>query len=133
MRDKAVSAYFKFRHIRNAAVMNTKVSKDGRKLRSLDLSDTTGDLNLVNENVKKWMDVTNIRTESLNVITSVGLGIQEKDKMGYDLLASNGDIKSITAYISNNLGIVSGYDSDSTEFIIEAFEMDKELAEHFRG
>ena len=30
-------------------------------------------------------------------------------------------------------GKVGGYDSDSTEFIIEAFEMDKELAEHFRG
>ena len=30
-------------------------------------------------------------------------------------------------------GKVGGYDSDSTEFIIEAFEMDKELAEYFRG
>ena len=45
----------------------------------------------------------------------------------------NGDIKSITAYVSKDLGMVSGYDSDSTEFIIEAFEMNKELAEHFRG
>ena len=40
IRDKAISVYFRFRQTRHAAVMNTKVSKDGRQLRSLDLSDT---------------------------------------------------------------------------------------------
>ena len=74
-RDYTVSAYFKFRHTRHAAVMNTKVSKDERKLRSLDLSDTAGDFNLVNGNVKKWLKVTDIRSESLNVITNAGLGV----------------------------------------------------------
>ena len=64
---------------------------------------------------------------------SAGLGVQQKDKVGYDLLASNGDIKSVIVYISTNLGMVSVYDPDLTEFIIEAFEMDKELADYFRG
>ena len=40
IRDKTIPAYFKFRQTRHAAVMNTKVSKDGRKQRSIDLSDT---------------------------------------------------------------------------------------------
>ena len=73
IRDKTISAYVKFRQTRHAAVLNIKVSKDRRKLRSLDLSD------------KKWLDVTEIRSESLNVITSEGLCVQEKDKVGYDL------------------------------------------------
>ena len=67
-KDKAVSVYFRFTYARHAAIVTIKVSKDGRKLRSVDLSDTARDMNLVNENVKKWMDVTGIKNK--RVLTS---------------------------------------------------------------
>ena len=47
--------------------------------------------------------------------------------MGYEILCSNGVTKAVTAYISEN-----GYDEKSTECIIQAFNMSKELSDYFR-
>ena len=125
IRDKATFTLFKFNNIRHAMVPNTKISKNVRRLQTLDLSDSGGDLNLVIDKVKKWVEVTEVRNESFSVVTSAGVGIQQKDKVGYKILYSNGDKKAVTAYLSETLGVVNDYDDDSTECIIQAFNMDK--------
>ena len=76
--------------------MNTKISKDGRRLQTMDLSDSEGDLILEIDKVKKWMEVTEVRNESFSVVTSAVVGIQQKDKVGYEILSSNGDTKTVT-------------------------------------
>ena len=83
IRDKATFTLFKFNNIRHAMVPNTKISKNVRRLQTLDLSDSGGDLNLVIDKVKKWVEVTEVRNESFSVVTSAGVGIQQKDKVGY--------------------------------------------------
>ena len=100
-------------------VLNTKISKDGWRLQTLDLSDSGGDLKLVIDKVKKWIEVTEVRNESFSVVTSTGVGTQKKDKVGYEILCSNGDTKTVTAYLRETLGIVNGYDENSTEFMIK--------------
>ena len=85
------------------------------------------------DKVKKWIEVTEVRNESLSVVTSAGLGTQKKIKVGYEILCSNGNTKTVTAYLSETLGIVNGYDENSTECIIKAFNMGKELSDHFRN
>ena len=52
--------------------------------------------------------------------------------MEYEILCSNGDTKAVTAYLSETLGVVNGYDDKSTECIIQAFNMNKELSDYFR-
>ena len=52
IKNKAISTFRKFNHTRHAIVENTKISKDGRKVKMLDLSDTGGDLTLVIEGIK---------------------------------------------------------------------------------
>ena len=111
-------------------VLNTKISKDGRRLQTLDLSDSGGDLNLVIDKVKKWINVTEVCNESFSVVTSAGVGTQKKDKVGYEIWCSNG--KTVTAYLSETLGVVNGYDEKSTECLIKAFNMGKELSDYFR-
>ena len=51
--------------------------------------------------------------------------------MGYEILCSNSDTKTVTAYLSETLGIVNRYDENSTECIIKAFNMGKELSDYF--
>ena len=99
---------------------------------ALDLSDTDGDLNLVYKKVKDWIEVTEIRKETFNVVTSAGMGIQRKDKIGYEMLCGNGETKAVTAYLNDTLGKVNGYDRRYTEFIINAFGMNQELSDYFR-
>ena len=94
IKNKSIATFTEFRNTRHAVVLNTKISKDGRRLQSLDLSDSGGDLNLVNKKVKDWIEVTAVRNESFNVVTSAGMGIQKKDKIGYEILCANGDKKS---------------------------------------
>ena len=52
------------------------------------------------------MDEVNIKKEKLNVITSAGPGpgMQERDKVGYDMFYPNGNPHPITAYMNTNLG-----------------------------
>ena len=64
IKEKAIGIFKRFPQTRHAVVLNTKISKDGRRLQSLDLSDTGGDLNLVNKKVKGWIEVTEIRKET---------------------------------------------------------------------
>ena len=59
-----------------------------------------------------------MRNEIFNVVTSAEVGTQQKDKAGYEILCSNGDTKTVTAYLSKTLGIVNGYDEKSTKCII---------------
>ena len=120
--DKATSTF----------ILNTKISKDGKRLQTLDLSDSDGDLNLVIDKVKKWIEVTEVRNESFSVVTSAGVGIQQKEKGGYKILCSNGDTKAVTAYLSETLGVVNGYDDKSTECIIQIFNMNKKLSDYLR-
>ena len=72
-------------------------------MQALDLSDSGGDSNLVNKKVKDWIEVTEIRKESFNVVTSAGMGIQRKDKIGYEILCANGETKAVTAYLNDTL------------------------------
>ena len=109
--------------------MNTKISKDGRRLQTLDLSDSGGYLNLVISKVKKWIEVMEVRNEFFHVVTSAGMGIQKKDKVGYEILCTNGDKKAVTAYLSETLGLVNGYDYKSTECITKSFDMSQELSD----
>ena len=101
-------------------------------MQALDLSDSGGDLNLVNKKVKDWIEVTEIRKESFNVVTREGMGIQRKDKIGYEMLCANGETKAVTAYLNDTLGKVNGYDQKYTEFIIKSFGMNQELSDYFR-
>ena len=66
------------------------------------------------------------------MVTSAGMGIQKKDKVGYEILCSNGDKKAVTAYLSEMLGLVNGYDDKSTECIIRSFNMSQEVSDYFR-
>ena len=50
---KSKSTFIKFSNMRHAVVLNTKISKDGRRLQTLDLSDSGGDFNLVIDKVRK--------------------------------------------------------------------------------
>ena len=104
IKNKSISTFTEFRNTRHAVVLNTKISKDGRRLQTLDLSDSGGDLNLVISKVKKWIEVTEVRNESFNVVTSAGMGIEKKDKVGYEILCTNGDKKAVTAYLSDTPG-----------------------------
>ena len=65
-------------------------------------------------------------------MTSAGMGIQKKDKIGYEILCANGDRKAVTAYLSDTLGRVDGYDQKYTEYIIKSFGMNQELSDYFR-
>ena len=78
------------------------------------------------------IEVTEVRNESLSVVTSTGVGTQKKDKVGYEILCFNGSTKTVTAYLSETLGTVNGYDQRSTECIIKAFDVGKELSDYFR-
>ena len=40
---------------------------------------------MVNKKVKDWIEVTEVRNESFNVVTTAGMGIQKKDKIGYEI------------------------------------------------
>ena len=70
------------------------------------------------------IDVTEVRNETFNVITSAGIGLQKRDKVGYKIHCSNGDTKGITAYLTDTLRTVNGYDAQSTKCIVEGFGMD---------
>ena len=76
--------------------------------------------------------MTEIRKESFNVVTSAGMGIQRKDKIGYEILCANREKKAVTAYLIDTLGKVNGYDQKYTEFIIKSFGMNQELSDYFR-
>ena len=99
----------------------------------LDLSDTGGDLTLAIEGIKKLIDVTEVRNETFNVVTSAGMGVQQRDKIGYGIQCSNGDTKGITAHLTDTLETVNGYDAKSTKCIIEAFRMNNKLSDYFLG
>ena len=99
----------------------------------IDLLDTGGDLTLGIEGIKKLIDVTEVRNETFNVVTSAGMGVQQRDKIGYGIHCSNGDNKGITAHLTDTLGTVNEYDAKSTKCIIEAFRMNAKLSDYFLG
>ena len=99
----------------------------------LDLSDTGGDMMLAIEGIKKLIDVTEVRNETFNVVTSAGMGVQQRDKIGYGIQCINGDTKGITAHLTDTLGTVNGSDAKSTKCIIEAFRMNEKLSDYFLG
>ena len=66
------------------------------------------------------------------MVTSAGMGIQKKDKVGYEILCTNCDKKAITAYLSETLDRVNGYDYKSTECITKSFQMSQKLSDYFR-
>ena len=63
----------------------------------LDLFDTRGDLTLAIENIKQLKEVTEVRNETFNVVTSAGMGIQQRDKIGFEIQCINGDTRAVTA------------------------------------
>ena len=75
----------------------------------LNLSDTGGDLTLAIEGIKKLIDVTEVRYETFNFVTSAGMGVQQRDKIGFSIQCSNGDSKGITAHLTDTLETVNGY------------------------
>ena len=75
--------------------MNTKTSKDGKSAKVLDLLDTGGDLTLVTTKIKDLIDITNVRNETFNVVTSAGLGVQQRDKVGYEIRSCKGKSKQL--------------------------------------
>ena len=97
----------------------------------LDLSDTCGDLTLAIEGIKKLIDVTEVRNETFNVVTSAGMGVQQRDKIGFGIHCINGDIKAVTAHLTDTHGTVNGYDEKSTKCLIEAFQIDQKLSDYF--
>ena len=114
-------------------IQNTKISKDGRTVKVIDLLDSGGDMTLVTEEIKKLIDVTEVRNETFNVVTSAGVGLQQRDKVGYKIYCGNGDSKGITAHLTDTLGTVNGYDTQSTKCIVEGFGMDMKLSDYFLG
>ena len=101
-------------------------------MKSLDLSDTGGDLNLINKKVRDWIEVTEIRKETFIVVTSAGMATQRKDKIGYEIMCGNGETKPVTAYLNDALGTVNGYNKEYTELLVNSFAMNKELSDYFR-
>ena len=63
IKNKSIATFTEFRNTRHAVVLNTKISRDGRRLQALDLSNSGGALNLVNKRVKDWIEVTEVRKE----------------------------------------------------------------------
>ena len=96
----------------------------------IDLLDTGGDLTLTIEGIKKLIDVTEVRNETFNVVTSAGMGVQQRDKIGYGVHCSNGDTNGITAHLTDTLGTVNGYNAKSTKCIIKAFRMNTKLSDY---
>ena len=62
---------------------------------------------MVTEGIKNLIDVTEVRNETFNVVTSAGIGLQRRDKVGYKIYCSNGDTKVITAHLSDTFGTVT--------------------------
>ena len=131
IKSKAISTFRQLRHTRHAVVMNTKTSKDGKSAKVLDLLDTGGDLTLVTTKIKDLIDITNVRNETFNVVTSAGLGVQQRDKVGYEIRSCKGKSKAVTAHMTDTLGKVNGFDLISTKCIIDGFGMPPKLAEYF--
>ena len=69
------------------------MSKDGKTAKVLDLLDSGGDLTLVTTRIKDLIDITNVRNETFNVVTSAGLDEQQRDKVGYEIRHCNGGTK----------------------------------------
>ena len=99
---------------------------------SLDLSDSAGDLDLIDKSTKDWIDMMNIKKEKLNTITSAGQGVQDREEDGYDIYFPNDNKHPITAFMNTNLGTVNGYDKVTTEYLIETFGMKGEIAASLR-
>ena len=59
----------------------------------LDLSDTGGDLTLAIENIKQLIEVTEVMNDTFNVVTSAGMGIQQRDKIGFEIQCINRILK----------------------------------------
>ena len=89
--------------------------KNGKNTKRFDLSDTAGDLNLVDHPLHDEIDIMNIRKEKLNVIISAGPGDPQRIKVGYNMYYSNGNKHPITAYMNTNLGTVNRYVERTTE------------------
>ena len=107
IKDKATSTFCRFNHTCHAVVENTKISSNGRSSKVIDLLDSGGDLTLVTEGIKNLIDVTEVRNETFNVVTSAGFGLQRRDKVGYKIYCSNGDTKGITAHLTDTFGTVT--------------------------
>ena len=67
------------------AMLKLKIpnSSNGRTSKLIDLLDSGGYLTLVTEGIKNLIDVTEVRNETFNVVTSAGIGLQRRDKVGY--------------------------------------------------
>ena len=133
IKEKATSTFRQLNHSRHAVVQNTKISKNGKTAKVIDLLDSGGDMNLVTEEIKTLIDVTEVRNETFNVVTSAGVGLQTRDKVGYEIQRCNGDPKGITAHLTDTLGTANGFDAQSTKCITEGFGMDSELSDYFLG
>ena len=72
-----------------------------------------------------------MRNETFNVVMSAGMGIQQRDKIGFEIQCINGDTRAVTAHLTDTLGSVNGYDERSTKCLIEAFQMNNKLSDYF--
>ena len=107
IKDKATSTFCRFNNTCHAVVENTKISSNGRTSKVNHLLDSGGDLTLVTEGIKNLIDVTEVRNETFNVVTSAGIGLQRRDKVGYKIYCSNWDTKRITAHLTDTFGTVT--------------------------
>ena len=79
------------------------------------------------------IDITDVRNETFNVVTYAGIGVQQRDKVGYEIQRCKGKPKGITAHLTDTLGKVNGYDILSTKCIAEGFGMPPKLSDYFMG
>ena len=133
IKEKAISTFNQLSHTHHAVVESTKISKDGKNAKVLDLLDSGGDLTLVTKRIKDLIDKTEVRNETFNVVTSAGVGVHQRDKVGYEIQRCNGKPKGITAHMTDTLGKANGYDFLSTKCIVEGFGMPPKLSEYFMG
>ena len=76
IKEKAISTFNQLSHTRHAVVENTKISKDGKTAKVLDLLDSGGDLTLATKRINDLINITDVRNETFNVVTSAGFGVQ---------------------------------------------------------
>ena len=56
-------------------------------------------MTLATKRIKDLINITDVRNETFNVVTSVRIGVQQRDKVGYKIRRCDGKPKGITAHI----------------------------------
>ena len=80
IKGQALVSYKKFPITRHAAVNLEKFAKGGTRTVGLDLSDTGGDINLIDMTVKERIKVMNDGQGKYNILTSAGSSVQDRLK-----------------------------------------------------